>query len=41
MSVLSWGEVLYNVWQHYGARSGIAELSRLPIEIVPVEEIKH
>src|SRR5438270_1942574 len=41
MSVLNWGEVFYNVWQHHGeqaARSAIAELSRLPIEIVPVEE---
>jgi uncharacterized protein len=41
MSVLNWGEVFYNVWLHHGeqaARSAIAELSRLPIEIVPVEE---
>lgn len=41
MSVLNWGEVFYNVWQHHGeeaARSAIAELSRLPIEIVPVDQ---
>ena len=41
MSVLNWGEVFYNVWLHHGeqaARSAIAELSRLTIEIVPVEE---
>ena len=41
MSVLNWGEVFYNVWQHHGeeaARKAIAELSRLPIEIVPVEQ---
>jgi predicted nucleic acid-binding protein len=41
MSVLNWGEVYYNVWQHHGeeaARSAIAELSRLPIEIVPVDQ---
>jgi predicted nucleic acid-binding protein len=41
MSVLNWGEVFYNVWQHHGeeaARSTIAELSRLPIDIVPVDQ---
>jgi uncharacterized protein len=41
MSVLNWGEVFYNVWLHHGeeaARSAIAELSRLPIEIVPVDQ---
>ena len=41
MSVLNWGEVFYNVWQHHGeevAHSAIAELSRLPIEIVPVDQ---
>jgi predicted nucleic acid-binding protein len=41
MSVLNWGEVFYNVWQHHGeeaARSAIAELSRLPIEIVAVDQ---
>jgi predicted nucleic acid-binding protein len=41
MSVLNLGEVFYNVWQHHGeetARSAIAELSRLPIEIVPVDQ---
>src|SRR6478752_4261658 len=41
MSVLNWGEVFYNVWQHHGeeaARSAIAGLSRLPIEIVAVDQ---
>jgi uncharacterized protein len=41
MSVLNWGEVFYNVWQHHGeeaARNAMSELSRLPIEIVPVEQ---
>jgi predicted nucleic acid-binding protein len=41
MSVLNWGEVFYNVWLHHGeeaARSAIAELSRLPIVIVPVDQ---
>lgn len=41
MSVLNWGEVFYNIWHHHGegsARSAIAELSRLPIEIVPVDQ---
>jgi predicted nucleic acid-binding protein len=41
MSVMNWGEVFYNAWQHHGeeaARTAIARLSRLPIEIVPVEQ---
>jgi len=41
MSVMNWGEVFYNVWQHHGeeaARTAMARLSRLPIEIVPVEQ---
>jgi predicted nucleic acid-binding protein len=41
MSVMNWGEVFYNVWQHHGeeaARTSMARLSRLPIEIVPVEQ---
>lgn len=41
MSVLNWGEVFYNIWRHHGeedARSAIAELSRLPVEIVPVDQ---
>jgi len=41
MSVMNWGEVFYNVWQHHGeeaARRAIADLSRLPLEIIPVEQ---
>ena len=41
MPVMNWGEVFYNVWQHHGeeaARTAMARLSRLPIEIVPVEQ---
>jgi len=41
MSVMNWGEVFYNVWQHHGeeaARTAIGRLSRLPIEIVSVEQ---
>jgi uncharacterized protein len=41
MSVINWGEVFYNVWQHHGeeaARRAIADLSRLPLEIIPVEQ---
>jgi predicted nucleic acid-binding protein len=40
LSVANWGEVFYLTWQRYGeqvARETIASLSRLPIEIVPVE----
>jgi predicted nucleic acid-binding protein len=41
MSVMNWGEVFYNVWQHHGeeaAKRAIAGLSRLPLEIIPVEQ---
>jgi len=41
MSVMNWGEVFYNVWQHHGeeaARRAIADLSRLSLEIIPVEQ---
>jgi predicted nucleic acid-binding protein len=41
MSVMNWGEVFYNVWQHHGeeaARTAMGRFSRLPIEIVPVDQ---
>jgi len=41
ISVMNWGEVFYNLWQHHGeegARLGLARLSRLPIEIVPADQ---
>ncbi|HZR56406.1 MAG TPA: type II toxin-antitoxin system VapC family toxin [Terriglobales bacterium] len=40
MSVLNWGEVFYTLWQQQGeqaAKRTIANLSRLPLEIVPVD----
>jgi predicted nucleic acid-binding protein len=40
ISVLNWGEIFYLLWQKRGeekARQTIAALSRLPIEIVPVD----
>ena len=40
MSVLSWGEVYYHSWQQRGeesARSTLADLLLLPIELVPVD----
>jgi predicted nucleic acid-binding protein len=40
MSVLNWGEVFYTLWQQQGdemARRTIANLSRLPLELVPVD----
>ncbi|MGO9405112.1 MAG: PIN domain-containing protein [Terriglobales bacterium] len=40
ISVLNWGEVFYLLWQRRGeetARRTTASLSRLPIEIVPVD----
>jgi predicted nucleic acid-binding protein len=40
MSVLNWGEVFYILWQRRGeekARQTMANLSRLPIELVPVD----
>lgn len=38
--VINWGEVFYQLWQKRGeeaARRTIASLSRLPLQIVPVE----
>ena len=40
VSVLNWGEVFYLLWQRVGeekARQVLANLSRLPIRIVPVD----
>ena len=40
MSVVHWGEVMYCIWERHGeehARSTMANLSRLPIELVPVD----
>jgi predicted nucleic acid-binding protein len=40
MSVLNWGEVLYHSWQQRGeesARVSLAGLSRLSIELIPVD----
>src|SRR5208337_32143 len=40
VSALNWGEVFYLLWQKRGeekARQTIAALSRLPLEIVPVD----
>lgn len=40
ISVVNWGEVLYLLWKRRGeqrAREAIAELSRLPLQIVPVD----
>jgi predicted nucleic acid-binding protein len=40
MSVLNWGEVFYHSWQQSGeesARRLLADLSRLPLELVPVD----
>jgi predicted nucleic acid-binding protein len=40
MSVLNWGELFYLLWQQRGeeaARRTMAGLSRLPLEIVPVD----
>jgi len=39
ISVLSWGEVFYVLWQRGGeekARQTVASLSRLPLQIIPV-----
>jgi len=39
-SVANWGEVFYLSWQRYGeqsARETMADLSRLPIRVVPVD----
>src|SRR5258707_15086764 len=40
MSVVNWGEVFYHSWQQHGeesARRLLADLSRLPLELVPVD----
>jgi predicted nucleic acid-binding protein len=40
MSVVNWGEVFYHSWQEQGeesARRTLAGLSRLPLELVPVD----
>jgi predicted nucleic acid-binding protein len=40
MSVVNWGEVFYHSWQRDGeesARRLLADLSRLPLELVPVD----
>jgi predicted nucleic acid-binding protein len=40
ISVLNWGEVFYLLWQRRGeetARRTLANLSRLPLQIVPVD----
>ena len=40
MSVVNWGEVFYHSWQEQGeesARRTLTGLSRLPIELVPVD----
>lgn len=40
MSVLNWGEVFYLLWQRRGeekARQTMSNLSRLPIDLVPVD----
>src|SRR5579863_3262983 len=39
-SVANWGEVFYHSWQRHGeqsARETMADLSRLPIRVVPVD----
>jgi uncharacterized protein len=41
ISVLNWGETFYSIWQHHGeetARREIARMSRLPIEVVDVDQ---
>jgi len=40
ISVLNWGEIFYLLWQHRGeekAHRTLAQLERLPLEIVPVD----
>jgi predicted nucleic acid-binding protein len=40
LSVANWGEVFYLSWQRHGeeiARATIADLSRLPIQVLPVD----
>jgi uncharacterized protein len=41
MSVVNWGEVFYHAWQRHGeepARTALAGLARVPVEVVPVDE---
>ena len=41
ISVIDWGEVFYNLWQHHGeevARRELGRLTRLPVQIVQVDE---
>lgn len=41
ISVMNWGEVFYNLWQHHGeevARRELGRLARLPLQIVQVDE---
>jgi predicted nucleic acid-binding protein len=41
ISVLSWGEVFYQSWRRRGeesAKTTMADLARLPIELVPVDQ---
>lgn len=43
MSVVNWGEVFYHLWQEQGeesARRTLASLSRLPLELVPVDLVQ-
>ena len=43
MSVVNWGEVFYHSWQEQGeesARRTLASLSRLPLELVPVDLVQ-
>ncbi len=40
ISVVNWGEVFYCSWQRHGedsARQTLADLSRLPIRVIPVD----
>lgn len=40
ISVVNWGEVFYHAWQRHGeekARQTMANLSRLPLDLVPVD----
>lgn len=40
VSVMNWGEVFYQSWQKRGegpARKTLADLERLPIEVIPVD----
>ena len=40
LSVINWGEIYYSIWQKNGpaaAAQALAEIARMPIEIVPVD----